>query len=241
MVLFILHRSHNRFVPIDYIIIQKVIAAVLIGYLLGSIPFALIAARLRGVDIFSTGSHMAGTANVFWNVGHRTGTLVFIGDVAKGAAAVIIAQLLDIPGLLVLAAGGAAIFGHWKSLFAGFRGGDGMASLMGVTLALAPSLALLGVATGLAVILVTRRSTWRSSWGIATCFIVLTGLSLYYQVDQEIILGLTGLAGLVLVRSTIARRRRIDLPGEEEILLDLELDIDLDAETDLGPATPENR
>ena len=225
--------------PIDYVIIQKVIAAVLVGYLLGSIPFALIAARLRGVDIFSTGSQMAGTANVFWNVGRRTGTLVFIGDVAKGSAAVIIAQMLDVSSLLVLLAGAAAVFGHWKSLFAGFRGGDGMASLMGVTLAVIPSMALLGIATGFAVILVTRRSIWRSSWGIAACFAVLIGLSLYYKVDQEMVLGLTGLAGFVLVRSTIARRRRIDLPGEEEILLDLELDIDLDA--DLGPAAPENR
>lgn len=225
--------------PIDYVIIQKVIAAVLVGYLLGSTPFALIAARLRGVDIFSTGSQMAGTANVFWNVGRRTGTLVFIGDVAKGSAAIIIAQMLDVSSLVVLLAGGAAIFGHWKSLFAGFRGGDGMASLMGVTLAVIPSMALLGIATGFAVILVTRRSIWRSSWGIVACFAVLIGLSLYYNVDQEMVLGLTGLAGFVLVRSTIARRRRIDLPGEEEILLDLELDIDLDA--DLGPAAPENR
>jgi len=228
-------------VPIDYVIIQKVIAAVLVGYLLGSIPFALIAARLRGVDIFSTGSQMAGTANVFWNIGRRTGTLVFIGDVAKGSAAVIIAQLLDVSSLLVLLAAGAAIVGHWKSLFAGFRGGDGMAALMGVTLAVIPSMALLGIGTGFAVILVTRRSIWRSSWGIAACFAVLTGLSLNYQVDREMVLGLTGLAGLVLVRSTIARRRRIDLPGEEEILLDLELDIDLDADADLGPAAPENR
>lgn len=236
-----MHPGNGRSVPIDYVIIQKVIAAVLVGYLLGSIPFALIVARLRGVDIFSTGSHMAGTANVFWNVGHRTGTLVFIGDVAKGSAAIVIAQLLDVPGLLVLLVGGAAIFGHWKSLFAGFRGGDGMASLMGVTLALMPSLALLGVATGFAVILLMRRSIWRSSWGIATCFAVLTPLSLYYQVDRYLVLGLTILAGMVLIRSTIARRRRASLPGEEEILLDLELDLDLDADADLGPAAPENR
>ena len=227
--------------PIDYVIIQKVIAVVLVGYLLGSIPFALIAARLRGVDIFSTGSQMAGTANVFFNVGHRTGTLVFIGDVTKGSAAVIIAQLLDVSSLLVLLVGGAAIFGHWKSLFAGFRGGDGMAALMGVTMAVIPNMALLGIATGFAVILVTRRSIWRSSWGIVACFTVLTGLSLYYQVDREMVLGLTGLAGLVLVRSTIARRRRVDLPGEEEILLDLELDIDLDDDSDLGSTAPGNR
>ena len=129
-----------------YISVQQVLAAVLVGYLLGSIPFARTAARLRGVDIFATGSHMAGTANVFWNIGRRTGTLVFLGDVAKGAAAVVIAELLEVPGPLILLVGGAAIFGHWMSVFARFRGGDGMAPLMGITLALVPALAILGFA-----------------------------------------------------------------------------------------------
>ena len=227
--------------PIDYVVIQKVIAAVLVGYLLGSIPFALIAARLRGVDIFSTGSNEAGTANVFWNVGHRTGSVVFIGDVAKGSAAIIIAHLLDVPSLLILLVGAAAIIGHWKSLFAGFRGGDGMASLMGITLVLMPSLAPLSVATGVAVMLLMRRSIWRSSWGIGACYVFLTALSFYYQIDRDLVLGLTVLAGLVLIRSNIARRRRLSLPGEEEILLDLELEPDLDADPDLGPVAPENR
>jgi phage shock protein PspC (stress-responsive transcriptional regulator) len=91
------------------------------------------------------------------------------------------------------------------------------------------------------VILLMRRSIWRSSWGITACYVVLTGLSLYYQMDRDLVLGLTVLAGLVLIRSNIARRRRLSLPGEEEILLDLELELDLDAEPDLGPAAPENR
>ena len=125
----------------EYVLIPKVLSAVLVGYLLGSIPFARTAARLRGVDIFSTGSHMAGTANVFWNIGRWTGTLVFVGDVAKGSAAVVIAGLLEVPAPLILLVAAAAIFGHWMSVFARFRGGDGMAPLMGVTLALEPALA----------------------------------------------------------------------------------------------------
>ena len=125
----------------EYVLIQKVLSAVLVGYLLGSIPFARTAARLRGVDIFSTGSHMAGTANVFWNIGRWTGTLVFVGDVAKGSAAVVIAGLLEVPAPLILLVAAAAIFGHWMSVFARFRGGDGMAPLMGVTLAMEPALA----------------------------------------------------------------------------------------------------
>ena len=55
------------------VLAQKVVMAVAAGYLLGALPFAHIASRIRGIDVFSTGSTLAGTANVFFNVGHRTG------------------------------------------------------------------------------------------------------------------------------------------------------------------------
>ena len=106
----------------DFLFLQQLLASILVGYLLGSIPFAYVAGRFRGVDIFSTGSRTAGTANVFWNIGRRTGTVVFAGDVAKGAAAVVIAQLLDVSGPMVLLAGAASILGHWKSVFSGIPG-----------------------------------------------------------------------------------------------------------------------
>ena len=222
--------------PDDYVQIQKLLAAILVGYLLGSVPFAHIAARLRGRDIFSTGSRMAGTANVFWNIGRRTGTLVFVGDVAKGSAAVIIAELLEVPSHLVLLVGGAAILGHWKSVFVGFRGGDGMATLMGMTMAMEPRLAPLGIVTGFAVILLLRRSTHRSAWGIAACFAVLLALSLYYQMERGLVLGLTFLASLVLTRNAFTKRRRVPIrTGDEEIDLDLDLDLDLDTDSDLAP------
>ena len=72
---------------LDFLLIEKVLAAVLVGYLIGSIPFAKMAASWRGVDIFATGSGAAGTANVFWNVGRRTGVLVFVGMLFLGIAA----------------------------------------------------------------------------------------------------------------------------------------------------------
>ena len=111
-----------------------------------------------------------------------------------------------------------------------------MAPLMGVTLALVPTLAPLGIVAGFTVILLLWRSVWRSSWGIAVCFAVILGLSLYNQTEQASALGLIGLAWLVLVRSRIARRRRARVPEEEEIALDLELE----QETELGPAAPDN-
>ena len=92
--------------------IQKLLGALIGGYLLGAMPFALMAARFRGVDIFNTGSRTAGAANVFRHIGRGTGTLVFAGDVARGSAAVLIASLLDLPESAMLLAAGAAILGH---------------------------------------------------------------------------------------------------------------------------------
>ena len=126
----------------DLYLVRNMVMAVAAGYFLGALPFAHIASRIKGIDVFITGSTLAGTANVFFNVGHRTGALVLVGDVAKGGAAVFAAWALGVPPALILVAGGAAVVGHWKSVFTGFRGGDGMAPLMGVSLALMPALAV---------------------------------------------------------------------------------------------------
>lgn len=218
----------------EYTVFAKLLAALVAGYLLGSIPFAYLAARLRGVDIFTTGSHRAGTANVFWNVGRRTGSLVFVGDVAKGSAAVLIAELLDVPWVFTLLAGGAAVLGHWNSVFLGFRGGDGMATLLGIVLALEPILAALGVIGGMVVVLLLRRSPSRSYWGIVSCATIMLSVSQYYQLDRELVMGLVALATLVLFHSMVYRRRQRPSDVEPGAALDLQLDGDFDL--NLGPA-----
>jgi glycerol-3-phosphate acyltransferase PlsY len=226
----------------EFLFIQKLLASILVGYLLGSVPFAHLAARHKGVDIFNTGSRRAGTANVFWNVSRRTGAMVLAADVAKGSLSVIIAGLLNIQGPLVLLAGAAAVVGHWNSVFTGFRGGDGMATLMGVTLTLAPALALLGIIAGLITVLLFWRSPLRSAWGIALCFTTLLGLGLYFQVPQlNLVLGLVILAMLVLSHNLLVHRGLAEGPSSEEIGLDIDLDSDDETNSDLGPTAPENR
>jgi glycerol-3-phosphate acyltransferase PlsY len=222
----------------EYLIIPKLFGAILAGYVLGSIPFALVAARLRGVDIFNTGSKTAGTANVFWNIGRGTGIGVLVGDVAKGAAAVLIAESLGLQWQVALLAGGAAVLGHWKSVFSGFRGGDGMASLMGVCVVMEPLLTTLGLLIGMGALLLSWRSPLRSAWALSSCFIVMLGVSQYYQIDRELVMGLVALAMLVLFHSVVSRRHRGSASDEED---PIGLGLGPDEEPDLAPAAPENR
>jgi len=198
----------------EFLTIQKLLGALIGGYLLGSIPFALMAARFRGVDIFNTGSRTAGAANVFLHIGRRTGTLVFAGDVAKGSAAVLAAGLLDLPASAMLLAGGAAILGHWNSAFAGFRGGDGMATLMGAAIALEPPVSALGIIVGLAAVLVLWRAPLRSTWGVLAGFASMLAVSQYYQIDRELVMGLVALALLVLFHSLFGKWRRLRFADE---------------------------
>ena len=81
----------------ELLLIQKLLAAIVVGYLLGSLPLAHLMASRQGIDIFATGSTRAGTANVFWNISRKRGILVFAGDAAKGFLAVQFASLLGIP------------------------------------------------------------------------------------------------------------------------------------------------
>ena len=110
------------------------IIAIVIGYLLGSIPAAYIAARLvKGKDIRQMGGGNVGALNTFKEVGRGAGIAVALADIAKGAVAVAIAQwLLDVPQLFVLTAGLAAIAGHNWSIFLKFTGGKGMATAIGI-------------------------------------------------------------------------------------------------------------
>lgn len=221
----------------EHLIVLKFIGALLGGYLLGSAPFALLAARSHGVDIFSTGSNMAGTANVFWHVGRGSGAMVFTADAAKGAAAVLIAGLLDLPAAAILLVAGAAVLGHWKSIFAGFRGGDGMATLIGVTITLEPALSVAGIIVGLATVLAMRRSPLRSSLALLAGFTIMLGASQYYRIDRDMVVGLAALAALVLFHTVVARRRRLRWAAEGRPWIRL----DLDQPSGLGAPTAENR
>jgi glycerol-3-phosphate acyltransferase PlsY len=123
------------------------ILSLIIGYLLGSIPTAYIVSRVRkGIDIRTVGSGNMGGANVMREIGTQEGALVGLFDVAKGAGAILIAQALNISELWTFGAGFAALLGHNFPVFAGFRGGRGSATIMGIFLVLAPVATLITLA-----------------------------------------------------------------------------------------------
>lgn len=185
-------------------LVTRILAAALVGYLLGSIPFAYLVARWKGVDIFATGSRRAGTANVFWHVGRRRGMMVFACDVLKGSAAVYVAWMFGQHELLGLVAGAAAIAGHWKSIFTGFKGGDGMVVLVGVSLAYLNWFVLIGIVVGIVFVLLFRRSAFRSSIGIFLGYGAMLAINQFigHRV-WEVMFGLTALALVVITHNIL--------------------------------------
>ena len=118
------------------------IAMVLLGYALGSIPTGVLFARARGVDLQHTGSGNIGATNAARSLGKKIGALVLLGDALKGLLPVLLARHLfhDQPhGHWIAAATALAAFlGHLFPVWLRFRGGKGVATGLGVFLALAP-------------------------------------------------------------------------------------------------------
>jgi glycerol-3-phosphate acyltransferase PlsY len=126
---------------------QLSILSIIIGYLLGSIPTAYLMSRSRkGLDIRKVGSRNMGAANVMRQIGAHEGVIVGVVDVTKGAGAILIAQALNVPELWVFGTGFAVLVGHNFPVFAGFRGGRGSATIIGIFFVLAPKAMLVTLA-----------------------------------------------------------------------------------------------
>lgn len=133
-------------------------AAAIGGYLVGSIPFGLLLTRLAGLgDIRSIGSGNIGATNVLRTGRKGLAAATLLLDGAKGALAVLLAGRYG-PDMAVLAGGGAVI-GHVAPVWLGFKGGKGVATALGVLLALSWPVGVLAMATWLAVAALARISS----------------------------------------------------------------------------------
>jgi len=134
---------------------------ILLAYLLGSIPTSVwLGKAFYGIDIREFGSGNAGATNTMRVLGKKAGFPVLIIDVVKGVSAVMLAYVSDFASNSApfvnyqIALGVAAVIGHIFPVFAGFRGGKGVATLLGVALAMEPQIAGLALIVFLVVLLI---------------------------------------------------------------------------------------
>lgn len=129
------------------------ILAIIVGYLLGSIPFGFLIAKAKGVDIRKVGSGNIGFANVLRVCGIVPGIFTCILDVAKGfLPTYVFLHIGASPQLYGILAGASAMLGHLFSVWLKFKGGKGVATGLGIFIALAPSAILIAtVSWGIAV------------------------------------------------------------------------------------------
>lgn len=143
---------------------MKELILIVFAYLIGSIPTALIISkRFFGIDIRDYGSGNMGATNTFRVLGSRYGTMVMVFDILKGMAAVALFNFIpyylhnDLERTnLMLGLGLAAVAGHIFPLFANFKGGKGVATLLGMILAVQPVIAISCIGVFVLVLFLTR-------------------------------------------------------------------------------------
>ncbi len=187
-------------------ILVKFILVLVVGYLLGSIPFGRIVSHFYAKkDILAHGSGKTGATNVLRTAGSKAAVLVVVGDVSKGIFAVFFGLLIFGSDSLTIGsfyvgtllaqvlAALAAVAGHNWSIFLKFKGGRGVATFFGGMIALCPPAALIGgevffVSAGL-----TRYASLGSILGVISAYLILVPLTIIYKFPLEYsIYALTG-------------------------------------------------
>jgi len=164
----------------------QVIAFAVAGYLFGSINFSVLLGKLlRGIDIRDYGSGNAGTTNVLRTMGVKAGIAVLLLDVLKGALPVLIAKLVSDDARLQVVGGLAAVIGHDFPVYYGFRGGKGVATSIGATIAMMPLIGpFLPFIAGV-ILIPTRYVSLMSVLGTVVTAIIIVALAVTDRVPDS--------------------------------------------------------
>jgi glycerol-3-phosphate acyltransferase PlsY len=151
-------------------VIAEYAANAALGYLLGSLPWGLIVGYIwLGRDIRESGSGKTGTTNVLRTAGKGPAALVMLLDIAKGAVPALVGRFVFDSNEVAAVGAAAAVVGHVWPVFAGFRGGRGVASTYGGVLGLAPVVSIAFPLIGAALVGTTRYVSVMSVVGVPLC------------------------------------------------------------------------
>jgi glycerol-3-phosphate acyltransferase PlsY len=177
---------------------------------MGAIPVAYTIGRINGINVFQVGSRQAGATNIWREVSRKQGVIVTAIDAIKGVSAILIARYMGLEGTELLVPTAAAIAGHWNSPMTKFRGGDGVVTLMGASLGIAPITVFLGLTVGtITAVTMHKKLNHPSLWGGIVGFIVFITLSFRpdSNIDPAIVYGLTGLGVAIMLHSIYFHKR----------------------------------
>jgi glycerol-3-phosphate acyltransferase PlsY len=176
----------------------KLLYVILLGYMLGSIPFGLLVSKyMAKKDIMASGSGKTGATNVLRTAGTRAAVLVLAGDMLKGVVSVMAAGFIFGNDLLVVGNFGlgtlvaqvlaalAAVGGHNWSVFLKFKGGRGVATFFGGLAALCPPAAMIGGEALIVSAGLTRYASFGSIVGIVVAYLILVPLTILYKFPIE--------------------------------------------------------
>ena len=170
--------------------------SIVVAYLFGSIPTAYLLVKSRGLDIFSLGTGNPGTANTFRMVGYKEGMIVFFVDSTKGALSVALAILIGVEGEWLLIPGAFSVLGHLYPVFLRFKGGGGLATMIGIGAVLMPFPTVIGAIPGLMILIISHHTGISATIGVMTAI----GAALNRGDSGIIVLGYFFIGLVILVR-----------------------------------------
>ncbi len=186
--------------------IKNILLPVL-SFILGSIPFGIIIAKVKGIDLKRVGSGNIGATNVFRSIGTLPAVLTLLGDILKGTLAVSTGRYFGVGPLYEGLIGISAILGHNFSLFLGFKGGKGVATSLGVLVIYTPRVAFFTFILWLVTVFVTKYSSMGAivSFALLPANIILFDPEYKYNKTKLLITILISLFILIRHKDNIKR------------------------------------
>lgn len=166
---------------------MKIILLAISAFIIGSVPTGFLIAESRGIDLKQKGSGNIGATNVLRTAGKWPAVFTLLGDILKGAAAVLLARHFGVGVLFEGVIGISSILGHNFSIFMKFKGGKGVATSLGVLSVYSPQTALFTVILWLLTVLITKYS----SLGALVSFGFLPVIMILFDTGEKFPIALT--------------------------------------------------